>query len=630
MTMAKGTDASAQVIEASKGVKLKGMSMDEYLLQMATLIKTTPENMMSMKNEEFAKKINKAFIKDMEGVNNRLLAKAFPGNTEPLKARDDLMSIKDDDKRKKANDAAGMTTSRLKALDSYNNNMLLLGQSNTFDSFDHYDLNVMLYAWPLWTSLYTSSWVFAKIIDRTGSDLVRNGWKIKVQPKREYQFVNIDKKLYRRDITPEYDLTAINKKQSKVISHIINAARWMYLYGGAVVCLLDDSIKDLREYEDPITSLPKGAKLNFVVADRWQGVVSSTELVDDDQSPDFNTPKYYSVRTPNGSFYRFHHSRVARFVNGAMPTFLKTMLRGWGLPIGTRIYNEINRDERIKNMISSLLTKYNLEIVQTSGMKAYMHGELTPEMESQLDYKLAMINRYRSFNSMMFLDKDDSYQRMDGNVGGLWQLFDSNTRPVTGAASMPTVLLYGDQSQGLSGSSFDDLRLWEDHLDSERGSKLRVPIEKISRWLLMSEKISHDNFSIDFNSSLPKTMNEKIDETRAVLDMYQQLMGMKLYDIDMVSTELKERDDLNFGSQLGMKSKEELEEIQEAQTDDENLDDIGGDFAGGMSGPSGGGGMPSGGGGMPSGGEDFDELAEETLSEEPVSLGPDASEEPAE
>jgi phage-related protein (TIGR01555 family) len=569
------------MLDGLKGVNLKNITFDEYLMALTDMIKKEPENMLEMANEKFAKQIHTQFVESVNTLQDQLLQEAFPNTSKPLDLYESLPSHGEE--RLKAQDSLGMNEKQRKALDSYTNNALLIGQSDIFSSFDSYDFNMMIYAWPLWTSMYASSWVFSKIIDRTGSDMIRNGWKINVEPSKIYDFVNENGKIFRKDVTPDIDLSRIYKKQSKVISYLVNAAKWMLLYGGSVICLLDNSIEDIREYQEPLTDLPAGTKLNFVVADRWQGVVASSELVDDDESPDFNTPKYYSVRTPDGSFYRFHHTRVARFNNGETPTFLRTMLMGWGLPIGTRIYNEVNRDERIKNMITSLLSKYNLEIVQTAGMKAYMHGELTPEMEANLDYKLSMINRYRHFNSMMFLDKDDTYQRLDGNVGGLYQLFDSNTRAVTGAASMPVVLLYGDQSQGLSGSSFDDLRLWDDFLGSERGSKLRKPVEKITRWLLMSEGVDTENFSIHFNSSLPKTINEKVDETRSVLDTYNQLMSMGIYTKEMVIQELKERDDLLMGNQLQIKAKELLQEIREGVSEEPEIEEDDFDGFGGFS-----------------------------------------------
>lgn len=571
-------------------------SFEEYLTAMTELIKAEPENVFKNSLEDFAKEIDKQFRADMAVVQDNWLAKL------DTKLDDETLDklVNREPGVRKALDA-NLNTEQKKALDAYTNNAMLLGQADVFSSFDQYNFNAMIYAWPLWTAMYSTSWVFAKIIDRTGADIIRNGWKISVSPERKYQFRSLDGKLFREDITPVYDLSYTYKRMNRVLPYVVNAAKWMYLYGGSVICLLDDSITDISEYEKPLDLKNlKDAKLNFIVADRWQGVTASAEFVTDDESPDFNSPKYYNVRTPNGSSYRFHHTRVARFVNGEPPNFLKTMLMGWGLPLGVRVYNDINRDERIKNMITSLLSKYNLEIVQTAGMKQYMHGELTPEHEAELDAKLSMINRYRHFNSMMFLDKDDQYTRMDGNVGGLYQLFDSNTRAVTGAASMPVVLLYGDQSQGLSGSSFDDLRLWEDHLESERGSKMKRPIHKITEWLLAADGIVDEEFSTKFNSSLPKTMNERIDETRAVLDMYQQLISMGLYDLNMVREELKERDDLLLGGQIHLVTEEKLEEIEEEAEDDfegdfdselgtfrdddlgsgdfDDFDDIGGDF----------------------------------------------------
>ena len=604
------------MLDGLKGVNLKNITFDEYLMALTDMIKKEPENIIQMANEKFAKQLHNQFVDSVNTLQDQLLQEAFPDADKPLELYESLPSHGEE--RLKAQDSLGMNEKQRKALDAYNNNALLIGQSDIFSSFDSYDLNVMLYAWPLWTSMYTSSWVFAKIIDRTGSDMIRNGWKISVEPDRIYDFVNENGKIYRKDVTPDIDLSRVYKKQSKVISYLVSAAKWMLLYGGSAICLLDNSIENIRDYQEPLKDLPAGTKLNFIVVDRWQGIVASSELVDDDESPDFNTPKYYSVRTPDGSFYRFHHTRVARFNNGETPTFLRTMLMGWGLPIGTRIYNEVNRDERIKNMITSLLSKYNLEIVQTAGMKAYMHGELTPEMEANLDYKLSMINRYRHFNSMMFLDKDDTYQRLDGNVGGLYQLFDSNTRAVTGAASMPVVLLYGDQSQGLSGSSFDDLRLWDDFLGSERGSKLRKPVEKITRWLLMSEGIDTENFSIQFNSSLPKTINEKVDETRSVLDTYNQLMTMGIYTKEMVIQELKERDDLLMGNQLQVKAKELLQEIKEGVSEEPEVEEDDFEGFGGF------------GDTEPSGTSDFDESLPDTggsnepteAPDEPTTLAP--------
>ena len=327
-------------------------SMDDYLTRMTELIKTEPENSFKTSVNDFAKALDTKWREEVNKIQDSYLREAM-GNTL---TDDDVNKFYNyEDGIRKALDSK-MSIKQKKALDAYTNNALLIGQADVFSSFDSYDFNGMLYAWPLWTSMYVTSWVFAKIIDVTGSDLIRNGWRVSIRPERKYQIVRHNNRLYRKDITPDYEMDGVYKRQSKIISDVVSASKWMYLYGGAVVCLLDSTIENIEDYQKPLTEIDPDAKLNYMVADRWQGVVASAELVTDDESPDFGTPAYYSVKTPSGMFYRFHHTRVARFVNGEPPNFLKTLLMGWGMPMGTRLYNEINRDERIKNMITSLLS----------------------------------------------------------------------------------------------------------------------------------------------------------------------------------------------------------------------------------------------------------------------------------
>lgn len=499
------------------------MKYENYLTEIMKMFKKEPERLFDSSIEDFTKDL-----------------KAF--NEEYVKKRSAILKAEIE----KAPDEP----TRMKLQDAYDNSMLLIGESDTMAHFDSFNMNGMLYNFYLWNAFYVSSWAFAKVIDKTSSDMIKNGWKLKVDMKPTYR---IDKQNKRYKIKPiAFNHSEFRKKQSMVINDIVNATKWMLMYGGGVVCLLHTDA-DGNPY-DPSTELieiKQDDKLKFLVADRWQGVMGSPNNVEDIGSEDFNTPVSYYVTTGAGKTYKFHHSRVARFSNGVPPELIKRMLMGWGIPIGIRLYNEITRDEKSRNMITSLLSKYNLEIVKSSGMKAYMTGRLTPQMEANLDRKLEMINRYRHFNSMMFLDKDDEYQRLDSsNLGSLYQILDSQSRQVAGAANMPQVLLYGDQQDGLSGNTFDDLRLWEDHLMSERNAKLRPAINKISKWLLMWMQVDYYDYEIIFNSSLPKTVDERTDESRAVIELYRQLKDLGIYDNYMIAKELYNNDDLIIGGEL--------------------------------------------------------------------------------
>jgi len=571
------------------------MQFEKWLMEMAKEINHNPQHHFETNLEDFSKHLHNRFTDEVR------------------KAQDSKLSeIEDLDRRIKALDYNGVSDEarieqlklqfeRKKAQDTYDNSELLLGRTDTFSAFDTYSITGLLYNWYLWTALYMSSWVFARAIDKPASDMIRNGWKIKIDFKESetLESVREGNKVVIRKIDKTADVySAFYKKQKQFIQDLIHANKLARLYGGSVAGLIVSGEKE-SDYEKPLTYIPETAKLRLIVADRWQNVIPSPTMVKDPADPDWNTPDVYTIRTDLGDAYRLHHSRCLRFTNGTAPTLIQRMLIGWGIPLGVRIFNEVNRDEKMKNMITSLLAKQSLEIIQTAGMRAYANGTLTPEQEARLDSKLELINRYRHFNSILFLDKDDVYTRQEGSsVGTLAQLMDSNSRFVAGAIPMPQVLLYGDQQKGLSGNAVDDMRLYEDELMSQRHEKMLNQITKLSKWILMQMQVDFEDVEVTFNSSISYTVDELIDKSKARVELYNQLKSLGIYDEIMIAQELRDsQDELIFGSALTEEKMEELIEKFRKKTkknkkEEEELDypDLGGELLGGeeeeTSGPS--------------------------------------------
>jgi len=559
------------------------MDFNKWLMEMTKQIQSNPQSKFESSNEAFAKDLEKGF-KEHGAAILKDRKKAIRAMDKKLKAMDsaaivvELNPVEIEERKKIAFD-------RKKAQDSYDNSALLLGKSDTFSEYDTYSVQGLLYNWYLWTSMYMSSWVFARAIDKPASDMIRNGWKIKlefkdttiIESKREGDTVKAKKV----DKTSEVYGT-FYKKQKRFIQDLIQANKLARLYGGAVAGLIISGETE-AEYEKELTSIDEKAVMRLIVADRWQNVIPSPNMVKDIASDDWNMPDAYTIRTDSGDVYKLHHSRVLRFTNGTAPTLIQRMLVGWGIPLGVRIYNEVNRDERMKNMISSLLAKQSLEIVQTAGMRAYANGTLTPEQEARLDQKLELINRYRHFNSILFLDKDDVYTRQEGSaVGTLANLMDSNSRFVAGAIPMPQVLLYGDQQKGLSGNAVDDMRLYEDDLMTQRHEKMLNQIMKLSGWILLQMKIEYVEMDVIFNSSISPTTQEIIDRSKAMIETYRQLKDLEIYDVPMIAQELKDsQDELIFGSAL---TEEKMEEIIERFKPKEKKGKGGGDAGGGSEG----------------------------------------------
>ena len=535
------------------------MEFEKWLMGMAKEIKQNPQSQFEVSLDDFSATLKNKWKEHINSTAERQLDSVRTYD-EKLRAYDSIGVLNDDERIEKYH----AEFDRKKAQDSYDNSMMLLGSSDTMSQFDDYSVTGFLYNWYLWTALYISSWVFARAIDKPASDMIRNGWKIKIDFKNSeiIESVKEGNKVKIKKVDKHEDVySTFYKKEKLFIQELIHANALARLYGGAVAGLIISGEK-VEDYEKPLISIPKDAKLRLIVADRWQNVIPSPTMVKDLTSEDWNTPDSYTIRTDSGDTYKLHHSRCLRFTNGTAPTLIQRMLIGWGIPLGVRIFAEINRDEKIKNMITSLLAKQSLEIIQTSGMRAYQNGTLTAEQEARLDAKLELINRYRHFNSLLFLDKDDVYTRQEGSsVGTLAQLMDSNSRFVAGAIPMPQVLLYGDQQKGLSGNAVDDMRLYEDDLMTQRHEKMLNQILKLSKWILMWMQVDFEDIDITFNSSISYTKQEVIDKSKAMIETYQSLKNLGIYDEIMIAQELKDnQDELIFGSSLTDEKMDELKE----------------------------------------------------------------------
>ena len=514
---------------------------EDYISQIATIAKHEPSWFFQASMEDVSETLKKA---NDEYIKGRL-------------AKLETASLDTTLKQDESDKAKAHFIAVKKLHDSYSNDALMLGAADNFSVFDSYDINGMLYNWYLWTAMYISSWVFARAIDKPATDMIRNGWSINFVDKPIAKISNVN-----ISIKQDFDKRKFNISQKNILQDIIKLIKWGKLFGGSVICILTDA-DDVNTYKKPLTMAEIANKpWRLIIADRWQSVFPSTEMVTNVADPDFNTPMQYTVVTDSGSFL-FHHSRVARFVNGDAPTMINRLLMGWGIPEGVRLFNELNRDERIKNMITSLLTKASLEIIKMPGMHAYLTGQLTPEMEAELDQRLSMLNKYRHFNNLMFMDKDDEYQRLDGtSLGSLSQLVDSNARFVAGAIPMPQVLLYGDQQKGLSGNNFDDMVIYEDNLMTQRHEKLTKVITKISKWLCWSQGFDYTEFEINFNSSIQETAEQKIDRQVKVLDFKKKLVDLGLTTMELVKKDLNGDQSMDLGTLLP-----DTEEIHDTDDD---------------------------------------------------------------
>lgn len=406
--------------------------------------------------------------------------------------------------------------------DSYSNSVLGIGNADHLEHFDEYSLDNSSLNWYLWLALYNESWVFRRAIDKPSQDMIR--------PSISINGIQNYKQVYRvlDNLKPD----------------LIEAVKWSKLFGGSVMVLLFKGIK-LSDMVNPISDyysrLKDCSTIKAYVTDRWFGCSPSyNDIVSNLSNDDFGKPKYYDIMFADGTQYRIHHSWILRFENRNAPNLIKNgMLQGWGYAEGQHIFKTLNRDEKLKDSIQSLIDKSLIEVIRMRGMTGIFMGSEKGN-EEQLKKRLEMVNWARNFNSLTFLDKDDDYQQHQfSGLNGLADLLEKNMMQIASAVEMPNVL-FGDLSNGFT-SDDSALERYDEKILGDCDTYLRTQFTKLLKILFRIYDLDTDEISFVFNSSLVEKKNDKkLQDIKALLETCDSMVSAKVMTSEQEAKTIRE------------------------------------------------------------------------------------------
>ena len=395
--------------------------------------------------------------------------------------------------------------------DSYGNSLTAIGTDDKVASFTNYGFSNDTLNWPLWLALYNDSWVFKRAIDKPAQDEIRAGFTLQCEDEN-IDKVYADMKKYRQDL--------------------IQLLQWGALFGGSIAVLMLENVSD-DEYARPIqaTKLREAKTIRMYVVDRWYGVAPSTDdLVSDMNDIDFGKPKYYAVTFGDGKTLKVHHSYVLRYEHRTAPKLIKNgQLQGWGYAEGSHIINELSRDDQLKSSIQSLVNKSLIEVIQMSGMRGLFMGT-DPVNQEQIRKRLEMVNWGRSYNSLTFLDKEDTYTMNHfSGLGGLADLLQQNMWLISSALEMQGIL-FGDLKGGFSQDA-QALERYDETIQGRCEAFVRPIYEKLIKYLFIRHNIN-EKVEFTFNSLLEKEQNEaKLQSTSAFAQLCSSLLNDGVIDL---------------------------------------------------------------------------------------------------
>lgn len=430
-------------------------------------------------------------------------------------------------------------THAIKLQDSYGNKILGIGKEDKKGKFNYWSLINSANDWALWMAMYNDSWVFRRAIDKPAQDVVN---------------------LSLRFSGTTEDLNSLRKDLNRLNFSLIQLLMWGALFGGSVAVMLFDNIP-LEEMETPldIEKIKFSKNIRLHVLDRWNGIEQVTnDLVTNPTDPDFLKPKFYNLRIGNQSF-RIHYSYVLRYEHRIAPNLIRNgELQGWGLPEGLHLINELMRDEKIKNSITSLIDKSLIEVIKMDGMRGVFMGS-DQDNQDQLKMRLEMVNWGRNFNSLTFLDTADDYQQNTfGGLSGLSDLMDKNMEIIAAALEM-TGVLYGDMSGGFSPDNYALVR-YDTSIRNRAESYYRPVLEKLVNVLKFKNGISGE-VDFDFESMLQTKEEDTLDKAQKIVGILSTMISDGYMSVAEAAQEVqKNAKELGIGESITDASIQKLKE----------------------------------------------------------------------
>jgi len=322
-------------------------------------------------------------------------------------------------------------------------------------------------------ALYTDNDIAATIVERIVHDALRSGYELDWQSATDAQ---------RRDVRDwaesTYSITS-ETKRARIYARLFG--------GGAVFMGIEGNIE---------TPAIPGMEVKFLRA------VPSSELYGETWYSDPSIQKFGKVFTYRMEVPTFrpeanvvpirqrksqqylildaHESRFVPFYGIRTTDTQAWRDKGWGKSVLHRVYSVLKKFEASFDSVLHTLAEMSVPVYRVQGLLdllASENGEL-------LAKRFELINVAKGAYRAVILDKEESLERVEANLGQAANVVDSAMTRVAGAANMPLTLLFGKSPAGMNSTGKSDLENWNQQVASEQSLVLGPAIADLYGFLL--------------------------------------------------------------------------------------------------------------------------------------------------
>lgn len=218
------------------------------------------------------------------------------------------------------------------------------------------------------------------------------------------------------------------------MSVAMSVMNWARLFGGAG--LIINTAQDFRSPLDE-ESITAESPLEFIAADRWELILSQTNVFDQRNPCPYN---YYGLP--------LHESRVIKVLGVEAPSYIRMRLQGWGMSEIERCIRAINAFVKFETLIFELLDEAKIDVFKIMGFNDAL---LTDEGTQNTQRRVMLANRLKNYQNALAMDKEDDYAQKQITWSGLAEIWNELRMNLSSALKIPMNKLFGQSATGFGG-----------------------------------------------------------------------------------------------------------------------------------------------------------------------------------
>lgn len=311
---------------------------------------------------------------------------------------------------------------------------------------------------PELASIYESDGLLVRVVDIIAEDMIRAGWTIAGDEKNELGMIC---------------------KQLHLAPKLVQALKWMRLFGGALIVL---DINDGKTWDQPYdwtkSRYPVRALRVYSAA---RTVIMPTDYNADPGSNWFEELEYFTVRRVYGQTFRVHASRCVVLKGRPVPDCLENhtytaSMRYWGMSVIQTMFQNTAAFSAFVAGIGHLgqeitIGKYTIsnleELVAAGNWKA-------------LRTRIRIIDESKSVINAVLLGPNEKYERDSLSFAGVGEVFDRYLQLVSAYSDgIPISRLFGKTAGGLASNGDGDGRDYYNMIENKQPAYLEGPLLQI-------------------------------------------------------------------------------------------------------------------------------------------------------